>query len=106
MLDSVQNPSQSNFSSDYHPNGYAVDAVFLSISVVDCIDIGLHSEEWVLVDVVKTTIWDNLRRRQLYVTRAATGIPKHYPVFHLSPIPPERFEELHITPPLLCQDQF
>ncbi len=53
MFDSAENPSQINFSSDYHHSSYAVDTAFLSISLTDCIDIGLHSEEWVLVDSVK-----------------------------------------------------
>lgn len=75
MFDSVENPSQINVSSDYHHNSYAVDTAFLSISLADCIDIGLHSEEWALVDSVKMTIWDNLKRRQLYLARAAIGNP-------------------------------
>jgi hypothetical protein len=101
MFDSVENPSQINVSSDYHHNSYAVDTAFLSISLADCIDIGLHSEEWALVDSVKMTIWDNLKRRQLYLARAAIGNPQNHAVVHFTPIPPERFQELHIIPPPL-----
>lgn len=101
MFESIENPSQISFSSQTHSNNFTVDAAFLSISVADCVNIGLYCEEWILVEGAKVSIWDNIRRRQLYLTKAATGIPYHHPSLLFNSIPLQRFQELHMTPPPL-----
>lgn len=101
MFDTVENSSQVSFSSQVHLSNFAVDTAFLSISLSDCVNIGMYSEEFILVGSAKVSIWDNCRRRQLYLTKAATGIPFHHSTLSFTSIAPKRFQELQMVPPPL-----